>query len=73
MTQEKARELLDPFIKESVHDTDPFFIVHFSRCEDAYKGYHEGLDTFDAIIVVKNLIKQFNLSPLDISVAQIEA
>lgn len=59
MTKNKAAELLKPFIDECVKDTDPYFVVHFSRTDDYFSGFENGLDFLDATIIAKQLVKQF--------------
>jgi hypothetical protein len=61
MSIAEGRKKLMPFIKAAEKDTDPYFLVHFSRENDRYEGYHEGMDEFDARIVIKHLMEEFNL------------
>ena len=43
-------------------------IVHFSREEDYYTGLHDGLDKMDAVIIIKQLMKDFKFNEFDIKV-----
>ena len=61
MTIEQGKELLQPFIEEATKDKDVFLLVHFSSQEDKYNGMDEGLDALDAMIIIKQLVKNFNI------------
>lgn len=63
MKIKEGEYLLQDFIDKAEKDKDPYFVVHFSRKDDYFMGYHERMDEGDALIVVKNLIEIFNLSP----------
>lgn len=63
MTITHGEMALQPFIEQADKDTDPYLCVHFSRQEDKFMGYHGRMDEGDALIVIKELIKFFNLSP----------
>lgn len=69
MTTAKGKQLLDFFIKEAVNHGDPFFLCHFSRVEDQYRAYHEGLDQMDAMLIIKGLVAHFNINELLLSTA----
>lgn len=62
MTIQRGSELLQPFIDQCGKDKDPFYIAHFSRQEDKYEGYFDGLDEFDAAILVKQLVSHFKMN-----------
>lgn len=61
MSTDEGKEKLMLFIQAAKKDSDPYFLVHFSRENDRYEGYHEGMDEFDARIVIKHLMEEFNL------------
>jgi hypothetical protein len=58
-----GRKKLEGFIKQAEKDGDPYLIVHFSREEDRFKGIQDGLDFGDALIIVNQLIKEFDIQP----------
>lgn len=59
----EAKTQLMPFIEAAKKDNDPYFVCHFSREEDKYRGYHEGLDIGDALIIIKELVDKFGIDP----------
>jgi hypothetical protein len=61
MKTSTGREILNPFIEQAEKDKDSYLIVHFSDEEDKYVGYHNHMDLFDAVIVIKDLIKSHNI------------
>lgn len=61
MTTLKAKELTMAFCRECEKDGDPFLVVHFSRVQDRYEGFNDGMDAGDALIVIRELVKQFEL------------
>lgn len=64
MTTEYGRILLTPFIDATKRDEDAFFACHFSRSEDKFAGDHNGLDAFDAMIIIKQLVHDFKIDPI---------
>lgn len=65
-----GQELLQAFINEAEKDNDPYYLAHFSREEDKYSGYHEGLDKMDALILIKQLMGHHGLTILDIKMTE---
>lgn len=61
MTTNNAYELAKPFIDKAEQDADPYMVIHFSREEDFYKGWHEGMDIGDALLVIKHLVNHFKI------------
>jgi hypothetical protein len=69
MTTTECKNLITPFCDRAEKQNDPYLIVHFSRQEDHYKGYHEGMDAVDAMIVIKHLVRHFKIDPLLLNTA----
>lgn len=61
MTTQQRKELLIEFKKNCDKDNDPYFVCHFSRQEDEFLGDWEGLDSFDAMILIKQLVKDLKI------------
>lgn len=61
MKKPTAQKLLKPFTDQCEKDKDPYLVVHFSRKDDYYSGFHE-LDTLDAIIVIKEIVKHCGIN-----------
>lgn len=59
MTRKRAKKMLEPFMKKCGKDSDPYYLVHFSRVDDYYSGFEEGLDFLDATIIARQLVKSF--------------
>jgi hypothetical protein len=43
-------------------DGDVFLMFYFSRKQDRYQGWLNGLDAGDALIVIDELVKKYNLN-----------
>ena len=54
-------------IETAEKDGDGFMVIHFSKQENKYFGKHANIDGADALIIVRDLIKLFGLSPKIIS------
>lgn len=50
------------FMQKAKEDGDPYLVCHFSAEEDKYNGFHGGMDKLDAMIVIKQLVKDFDIS-----------
>jgi len=61
MTTQQGKELLIEFKRNCDKDNDPYFVCHFSREDDKFLGDWDGLDAFDAMIIIKQLVKDFNI------------
>lgn len=57
----KGHKLLMDFINQCRQDKDPYFIVHFSKIDDKFIGYSDGMDQADVLIIIDNLISSFHL------------
>ena len=62
MTIQQGEQLLAPFIEAAKKDKDPFILVHFSRQDDYYQGRDCGMDMGDALLVIRQLIKAFDIN-----------
>ncbi len=60
-----GKSLLSDFTNLCDADKDSYFLIHFSKEEDKYAGYHERIDWADARIILKHLIKEFDLTEMD--------
>lgn len=69
MTINQSNELLTPFIEKAKIDGDPFLVCHFSREQDRYAANHKYMDAFDAMIVIKELVKHFGINETLLSTA----
>lgn len=69
MTISKGKELLQPFFDSVDKDGDPYMVCHFSRQADFYQGYHERLGSMDAVMIISELVKFFELDEIMLSVA----
>lgn len=58
-----GRKKLDEFIGQADKDNDAYLLVHFSKVEDRYRAYYYSLDHGDALLIIKGLCAEFNLSP----------
>jgi hypothetical protein len=61
MTTEYGNILLEPFKVTSKNDDDAYFVCHFSKIEDKFAGSHDGIDAVDAMIIIKQLVKDFKI------------
>lgn len=64
MTDKECEKLITPFTSKADKDNDPYLVVHFSREQDYFKGYHERMDSLDAMIVIKNLVNYFKINEI---------
>ncbi len=62
MTTLEAEEMMDVFALKCKTDNDPYFIIHFSKSDDYFKGDHNNMDWLDAIIIIKQLVKDFSIN-----------
>lgn len=60
MNIKQGEKNIKKFIRNCDKDNDSFLIVHFSICEDTYKG-HFNIDFADALIIIKHLLEHFNI------------
>lgn len=65
MTIKQGEALLSNFITAATINSNPFLIAHFSRQDDQYRGYHEGLDRLDAAIIIRELVQHFKMTEID--------
>jgi hypothetical protein len=61
MKLEKADEMAEVLFNQAAADGDRVLMIYFSREEDKYRATGH-LDAGDALIVIGQLIKTFNLS-----------
>ena len=54
-------QYMRPFIKLAQDDGDAICAVFFSREEDSFKGAFTGMDTHDALMVIKELADHFEI------------
>jgi hypothetical protein len=64
MKNKEFKELVHPIAFQLTLDTDAYLFVHFSSQEDKFEAIHNNMDGLDAMIVIKNLVKHFNIDPL---------
>jgi hypothetical protein len=69
MTTKQGKILIEPFQKQAIKDGDPFITCHFSRSEAKFAGAFEGLDQFDAMIVIKKLVQHFEIDQVLLNTA----
>lgn len=63
----KTRNFLakvQPIADHLASENDAYLLVHFSSEEDKFEAIHNNMDGLDAMIVIKNLVKHFNIDPL---------
>lgn len=58
-----GREKLDQFIGQADRDSDVYMLAHFSRSEDKYQVYYT-IDAGDALMLVRDMCKRFNIDAL---------
>lgn len=63
MTIETGKRLLNHFHKAAKLHKDAYLTVHFSREDNQFNGQDYGMDMYDAIIIIEELAKKFNLKP----------
>jgi len=56
-----GRLMLKDFCANAEADTDPYLVIHFSHEDDLYEASYYGLDALDVLVIIGDLIKQFNL------------
>lgn len=61
MKIDQGRKLIQPFISECEKVKEPYLVVHFSKTENHFEGTHDFMDSLDAMIVIKNLVKEFQI------------
>lgn len=66
MTPQEFEKTITPVIKKIEKDGDPYLFVHFSQSRDYFTGLHEGLDKFDAVIIMKQLFEFFEMTEDDL-------
>jgi hypothetical protein len=59
-------EWVTPLTDTLEKDGDPYLLVHFSKEDNAYTGLHDGLDKYDALIIMRQLATHFNMDAFDI-------
>ena len=63
MTITEAERQIDTLSNRAEMDNDAMLVVYFSREQDAYNGYMTNMDAGDALMVIEQLIRKFDLSP----------
>ena len=63
MTLREASLLLEQFTINAERREHPFFLVHFSKEDDRYECVTTGLDKYDAMVVVAELLCKFSIVP----------
>jgi len=61
MKIKRSKQLVKPFIDQCKKDNDCYLIVHFSKEEDKFAGYDK-MDFADALLIIYELIKQYDLN-----------
>lgn len=61
MKIKEGEKLIKSFVENCEKNSDPYLVVHFSKEDNHFQGTHDFMDSFDAIIVIKNLIKEFGI------------
>lgn len=67
MKIEDSKKLFKDIIAKMEEDNDAYFLVHFSREDDKFDGTHGNMDFADALILVKQLMREFHINPAAIS------
>lgn len=62
MTNQEFSNQVQPIQEACERDDDCYFVAHFSRSEDHYE-VTANIDAGDALILVRELIQRFKLSP----------
>jgi len=63
MKIQEAEKQLETLRERAERDNDAVLVCYFSREQEAYNGYMTNMDAGDALIVIEQLIRKFNLSP----------
>jgi hypothetical protein len=63
MTIRDGKKMIGDFVIRAERDGDPYLIVHFSRIEDEYRGYDNGMDQADALLVIQQLVRAHEINP----------
>ena len=64
MKESEFKGVIKPLEEKSRENDDPFFVVSFSREHDRYYGKQIGMDKGDALLVIEDLTRIFNIDPI---------
>jgi len=63
MTLDDYQPLADAITERCHEDGDACLLVYFSREDDQYRGCNPGMDAGDALLVIRQLMAEFDLDP----------
>lgn len=63
MNIDDAKKRIDSLALEATADEDGILAVYFSRESDRFYGQNVGIDSADAMLVIRQLVKTFSLDP----------